>query len=799
MLGKCYWKMYQTPEDDLDRTDKKARITLSRLLAILKKSIEVSQSARKTKNSEPILEPHYKLASILHKLVTRGDIPAADAASILAEQPFGIVAKPDDHFASFTEPEDWEEYIIRNLTKLREKDKSNWQHRIVIRHAKILFDESTSDDLVENSGDRIVAARAAFLLLKDSMFTKTMVMNVWKCDAERPGRHHVFTEQYVRFMTNILVILSNRVDLELLLRRLRKKGAEFYHFADLWQYSCTAYVKLLRAAYAVPVTTDEAFKNMWTEEFEIMSERIAAWAGGDGRHPNAAFECMKDAIEMKKLNGNLMKVAPIDDLINDCYTTIYKDVAVTLPGQEPGAIIKERNHVKEVAAQLEAVAQAELRAPISFSGLLNPLNGERDGATAGTMMPMEVDKTETCVPRAKRLAGVRRPEILRRAEQAVLRALDMPKLGAGAAKSRGGSISSAKRGSQTPALRSSRAGSGQEDDDGPDAQVRREAGEDSDEEMEDVHGNERRDVDDDHRMEDGDDEEEEEEEHDTGSIHDSADDESDLSDVPEGYDDDVPPGLLFPNLTHRFRLIGDEDVDRGDEVSGERSEGDEEGTEDSGSGVEVVGEELEEEEEEEEEEEGGEDAEEAEEEEEEEDDTQELIEDEIEVGVGYEEAGEEEEIEEGGVEQEGIEEGEDEVEEEEEDDEDEDEDEEGDEEEEEEGEEEDEEEGDEAVEVGHGDDDDEEEEEEEEEEQEDVEMVDVADEDGEEHGHEEDEDEDEEGTEEEEDEEGEEEADEDEEEEEGEEGQSEDDIDEEDEEMEGEEAEEEEEGLTGKL
>ncbi|KAG5974416.1 hypothetical protein E4U56_004744 [Claviceps arundinis] len=806
MLGKCYWKMYQTPEDDLDRTDKKARITLSRLLAILKKSIEVSQSARKTKNSEPILEPHYKLASILHKLVTRGDIPAADAASILAEQPFGIVAKPDDHFASFTEPEDWEEYIIRNLTKLREKDKSNWQHRIVIRHAKILFDESTSDNLVENSGDRIVAARAAFLLLKDSMFTKTMVMNVWKCDAERPGRHHVFTEQYVRFMTNILVILSNRVDLELLLRRLRKKGAEFYHFADLWQYSCTAYVKLLRAAYAVPVTTDEAFKNMWTEEFEIMSERIAAWAGGDGRHPNAAFECMKDAIEMKKLNGNLMKVAPIDDLINDCYTTIYKDVAVTLPGQEPGAIIKERNHAKEVAAQLEAVAQAELRAPMSFSGLLNPLNGERDGATAGAMTPMEVDKTETCVPRAKRLAGVRRPEILRRAEQAVLRALDMPKLGAGAAKSRGGSISSAKRGSQTPALRSSRAGSGQEDDDGPDAQVRREAGEDSDEEMEDVHGNERRDVDDDHRMEDGDDEEEEEEEHDTGSIHDSADDESDLSDVPEGYDDDVPPGLLFPNLTHRFRLIGDEDVDRGDEVSGERDEGDEEGTEDSGSGVEVVDEELEEEEEEkEEEEEGGEDAEEAEEEEEEEDDTQELIEDEIEVGVGYEEAGEEEEIEEGGVEQEGIEDGEDEVEgeeeEEEEDDEDEDEDDEGDEEEEE-GEEEDEEEGDEAVEVevGHDDDDNEEEEEEEQEEQEDVEMVDVADEDGEEHGHEEDEDEDEEGTEEEEeeeeDEEGEEEADEDEEEEGGE-GQSEDDVDEEDEEMEGEEAEEERRGIDG--
>ncbi len=32
------------------------------------------------------------------------------------------------------------------------------------------------------------------------------------------------------------------------------------------------------------------------------------------------------------------------------------------------------------------------------------------------------------------------------------------------------------------------------------------------------------------------------------SVHDSADDESDLSDVPPDYEDDVPESLMFPNL-----------------------------------------------------------------------------------------------------------------------------------------------------------------------------------------------------------------------------------------------------------
>ncbi|KAH0525569.1 hypothetical protein TsFJ059_007918 [Trichoderma semiorbis] len=567
MLAKCYWKMYQTPEEELDSSDSGTKIGVQTVLKALKDAVNVANNARKSRSSDPILEPHYKIVSIVHKLVMRGDLPAKEAAELLSEQPFGVQFKPDDIFASFSEPEDWEEYIIPTLVKLKEKDKSNWQHRIVARHAKILFDESS----MEQNSDIKVAAQAAFAILRENMFTKTMVMNVWKCDAERPGRHHVFTEQYVRFMTNLLVIMSDKTNLEQLLRRLRKKGADFYHFVDLWQSCCMAYLKLLRDTYNIPHPTDDAFKALSTEEFEIISERITEWAARDEANI-PAFNCMKEAIELKKLNANLMKVAGIDDLINDCYSKIYVDVAATLPGQEPSKIIEERNQAKEIAAKLEAAAaaqaQADSKPTSSLSNILNPPSTH--DSLPGTATPLEGEKSEAA-PRTRK-TGVRRPDVLRKAEQAVTRSLETPKLAL--PRSRVGSMSSAKRESQTPNAGASDADSDEEE--GPDAQVRREAGEDTD--MPDTHAYEEdgHDGHDDSKLED---KEEELESDDVHSLDDSAE-ESDLSDVPDDYEEDVPPSLMFPHLGRTIQSGETSGEDADSESEGDEEEDEEEDDED---------------------------------------------------------------------------------------------------------------------------------------------------------------------------------------------------------------------------
>ena len=221
MLSKCIWKMYQEPLTNLDHRDRQNRPSLKSLIAILEKAVEVVAALPKPRHSQdPILEPHYKIVSIVHKLVLRKDLQPQEAADILQRQPYAI--QGGEH-VEINEPEDWEPFVIKTLTHLREKDRSNWQHRIIMRHARILFDENSEDA-------QHVQAMAAFQVLSKSMLTKTMVMNVWKCDAERPGRHHVYTEQYVRFVVKLLTILKDRTNFELLLRRLRKKGADFYHF-----------------------------------------------------------------------------------------------------------------------------------------------------------------------------------------------------------------------------------------------------------------------------------------------------------------------------------------------------------------------------------------------------------------------------------------------------------------------------------------------------------------------------------------------------------------------------------------
>lgn len=553
MLGKCYWKMYRTPEADLDAKDSKSRVKLQTILDTLRKSVDVAYNASRSRRSEPVLEPHYKIASILHKLIVSGDIPSKDAAAILSDLPFSVPLDESQHFASFSKPEDWDEYMILNLTKLRDKDKSNWQHRFIMRHAKILFYDDPTKEL-EADDNQMDAAKAAFQILRESMFTKTMVMNVWKCDAERPGRHHVYTTLYTQFMTKLLVITGDRTNMEQLLRRLRKKGVDFYHFTELWHTCCLAYIKLLRSTYNIPVaTSDEVFKTMSTDEFEIITDRITEWAT-EGPH-TSTFSCMRDAIEIKKLNAGLTRAGPIDDLIHDCYTQILLDVAPTLPGVDPAKIIEERNKAKEeLAAKAEALEAAEAndgKLANPLNGLLNPSEGHVSSRGA-TPTPQDSEKPESG-PRARR-PGIRRAEVLRKAEAAVLRSME-PKIGP--AKSRVGSISS-KRGSQTPVAAMSMD---EDSDEGPDAQVLREAEAGMNVDMKDTDGEGgTRTV-----------------ASDVDSLGNDGDDESDLSDVPEGYDEEMPPGLMFANLQR---------ADTASESSGEEADSESEGEESATDGEE---------------------------------------------------------------------------------------------------------------------------------------------------------------------------------------------------------------------
>ncbi|KAI1275281.1 hypothetical protein F5Y07DRAFT_370357 [Xylaria sp. FL0933] len=510
MYSKCLWKMYQKPLTALDPVDQRSRPTVQMVIKALEQSVKVVSALPKPRHGQdPILEPHYKIVSVVHKLVLLDDLQPQEAADILQRQPYAI---DNGERVEITDLGDWEGHVIKTLTHLREKDRSNWQHRIFMRHARIIFDENSEESSV-------VHALAAFGVLKDSMLTKTMVMNVWKCDAERPGRHHVYTEQYVRFVVKLLVVLKDRTNFEAMLRRLRKKGADYYHFSDLWQTCCLAYLRLIRQAYQISPVLEDEFKSTTSEEFEIITSRINEWCSEPASsHP--ALSALQEVIELKKLNGGLMKAGAIDDLINDCYTTLYFKIGKSLPGPDVAALIeeKEQERIQNEARQLDK-DNTDPKSLNPFSGILNPQSHENSGTEGG---PGDSTPANMEGIQRPRKTGIRRADVLRRAEQAVLRVQEGPRTTNGKSRS---SVSSGK----TPAVDENNEGEGEADVDSDGESVGGDA--DGDVEMKDE-GVDR------------------ELSSVPGSVHDSADDESDLSDVPpeDLLDEDEAQQLMFPNL-----------------------------------------------------------------------------------------------------------------------------------------------------------------------------------------------------------------------------------------------------------
>lgn len=76
------------------------------------------------------------------------------------------------------------------------------------------------------------------------IFTKTLTIQVWRPEFERPGRHFVYTTRYVYFFVSLLDQLDDRTSLDQLLRRVRKKQGDFFLHTKLWEDCCVTYAKV---------------------------------------------------------------------------------------------------------------------------------------------------------------------------------------------------------------------------------------------------------------------------------------------------------------------------------------------------------------------------------------------------------------------------------------------------------------------------------------------------------------------------------------------------------------------------
>lgn len=411
MLGKCLWKMHCADEGTHGTSQPPS---WEDVVDAFGWAIEMLPEKKDNRGREPILEPHYKLVSIVNKLFQSKEINHEKGGELLQQTPYAQnITRPEN-------PDDWERFVLSVLKALRSADKSGWHHRMTARTAHIVYDDSQD----------FITATAAKQELTQQMFTKTMAVQVWKPENERPGRHFVYTSRYTSFFVKLLIQTGDRTNLEALAKRVRKKPHEFFEHAKLWQELCLAYLKLLRRVGKIPEGHEDAvFKSASHEEFQGRSALVEAWCHlPTTQHPT--LDVLRDVIELKRLNNGLMKALLIDDLIGDTYAMLYATVAPTLepsapqPGQpqQPST-----QHPLAIAPQPPSGASSTQQPtnPMAFSSLMH-LDGSAD-AQYGSQLPHNFfHPDQQRLPPAdatsrSRVKGVGRRELQRKAEAAVMK------------------------------------------------------------------------------------------------------------------------------------------------------------------------------------------------------------------------------------------------------------------------------------------------------------------------------------------------------------------------------------------
>ena len=362
-LGKCLWKMFQSPENDRARRPVKPE----EVLAAFVEAVEVAPY--KERSSEPVLEPHFKLVSTVHKMVNKRIISPHQGRQWLQHTRFGQNA----HLAEDQDGPDWEQYMLDILKKLSVADKQNWHHRIIARSAHVIYD-----------GEQNVAgALGAKHEFTQQVFTKTMTYQVWKPEYERPGRHYVYTGRYVLFFAHLLDQLKDRANLDQLVRRVRRKQTDFIGHPAIWECLTTTYVRLLRQIGKIPEGKERAvFDSTSFEDFTRDSEKLEKWAHEE-ETTSIVLDILRDAIDLKKLNNSLAKGGLIDDLIGDAYGFMYEAFVAQLPPEQTVSAaplpLPQSTFINITSEQVSLPTQSDQQAP------LQPvLNQSGQGAATGS-------------------------------------------------------------------------------------------------------------------------------------------------------------------------------------------------------------------------------------------------------------------------------------------------------------------------------------------------------------------------------------------------------------------------------
>ncbi|KAG8525765.1 uncharacterized protein KY384_000525 [Bacidia gigantensis] len=386
-LGKVLWKMHSSHDAVLGSAK---RIPYRNVTNVFVQAVRCVPERKDIKHpdKDPILEPHYKLLSVTHKLIRQGVCSVQDGCRIVKASSYA------QKVPEVEDPDEWLEFMFEVLKALRSADKSNWHHRMAYRAAMTIFETDPNDPR---------SWLGAKHELMQQIFTKTMTYQVWKPENERSGRHFVYTGRYVQFIMQLQFNLRDKEGIEALAKKVRKKSGDFINHAAIWQDLGNAYLSLLRhrveEQIRFPTTDFEAntLLKMDPQGFQANAARIEAWINSSADQCRQ-LDIMRDCFEFKKLNLGLLDVKVIELLIADIYAVIYEQNAERLKYEEKEQENRVRMRMDNILSN-ETPEGSSANAPIDLNGNATP--------TTTTQEP---------APPKRRVNIITHREVLRKAE-----------------------------------------------------------------------------------------------------------------------------------------------------------------------------------------------------------------------------------------------------------------------------------------------------------------------------------------------------------------------------------------------
>lgn len=363
-------------------------------------------------HNDIILEPHYKLVSILYKYAMSKYISAEVGLKLLEKTPYCEISSQvrselgtpqifSEHEARF--------YASCVLTLLRIKtvDKRKWYHRPYFRLAKI-YDEIYDDKL------RAKEEMSIFFAIKSTVKSP---LHIWKPDLERPGQHFEFVYQYMVYFTDLLRYTKDTSGLAIMARKLRRFQSGISHHQDAWEHICNAATVTVKEILSIePKYSDQVIAALVFEQFDVLSNELVKEMEAIGQNElPPIYNALHYATEFRRLNNGFGSTAALDDLYVSIYLMIYSDFAKNRP--IPITSSSPQHHLlTEPTSSTPFTPKPSNK--IAISNLLSPEPNSKD-ATPNNNAPTATTTTPPQQQQQQHKVRVTRREIMTRASALV--------------------------------------------------------------------------------------------------------------------------------------------------------------------------------------------------------------------------------------------------------------------------------------------------------------------------------------------------------------------------------------------